>query len=124
MRDVLYSVHKKRGGDNDAPRSMRVDYKIGWNQYQSEWICFEHTGYARHKAVAWWQRRSPDAVPNTSRDAVMIANHGGLAVATSITVRGVEGDPYERIIDYELSPMPEAIPIGEVTDGDDDNVPF
>jgi hypothetical protein len=55
---------------------------------------------------------------------VVIANHGGLAVATSITVRGVEGDPYERIIDYELSPMPEAIPVGEETDGDDDNVPF
>jgi DNA repair protein RadD len=124
VRDVLYSVRKKRGAGDDAPRSMRVDYKVGWNKYKSEWICFEHDGYARQKAIAWWKRRSSDPVPDTAHDAVVIANHGGLAVATSITVRCIDGDPYERIIDWELGPVPESFSAGETIEFDTEAIPF
>ena len=124
VQDVFYSVHTKRGAGPEAPRSMRVDYKVGWHEYKSEWICFEHEGYARQKAVAWWKRRSPDPVPDTAQKAVDIANSGGLAVTTSITVRKVAGDEFERIIDYELGPMPEPIPAGEGGGYDLDEVPF
>ena len=79
VHDVSYSVHVKRGADEDAPRTLRVDYRVGWNQYKSEWICLEHTGYARGKAVAWWKQRSPDPVPDTIERAVEIAHGGGLA---------------------------------------------
>ena len=124
VRDVFYSVHKKRGAGEDAPRSMRVDYKVGWNQYKSEWVCLEHDGYARQKAIAWWKRRSSDPVPDSANDAVVNANHGGLAVATSITVRCVEGDTFERIIDWELGPVPESISAGEATEFDPSSIPF
>ena len=124
VHDVFYSVHKKRGAGEDAPRSLRVDYKVGWNQYKSEWVCLEHDGYARQKAIAWWKRRSSDPVPDSAHDAVVIANHGGLAVATSITVRCVEGDTFERIIDWELGPVPESISAGESTDFDASSIPF
>jgi DNA repair protein RadD len=63
VEDAFFSVHKKRGAGDDAPRSMRVDYKLSWNKFQSEWVCFEHDGYARQKAIAWWKRRSPDPGP-------------------------------------------------------------
>jgi DNA repair protein RadD len=124
VRDVFYSAHRKRGSDDDSPRSLRVDYKVGWNEYKSEWVCIEHDGYPRQKAIAWWQRRSPDPVPDTAHDAVVIANHGGLAVATSITVRCVEGDTFERIIDWELGPVPESISAGEATEFDPSSIPF
>jgi len=64
------------------------------------------------------------ACPNTAQEAVDIANSGGLAVTTSITVRKVAGDEFERIIDYELGPMPEPIPVSEGGDYDLDEVPF
>jgi DNA repair protein RadD len=124
VRDVLYGVHKKRGSNDDAPRSLRVDYKVGWNEYKSEWVCLEHAGYARQRAIAWWKRRSSDAVPDSAADAVVIANHGGLAVATSITVRRVEGEPYEQIIDWELGPVPESLPVDEATEFDASEIPF
>lgn len=129
VRDVFYSVHRKRGAGDDAPRTMRVDYKVGWNEFKSEWVCFEHQGYARQKAVAWWKRRSPDPVPDTAQQAVDVANNGGLAFTTSITVRAVTGDEFERVTDYEVGPMPEAVPAGEATEdghaGDpDEEIPF
>src|SRR5207302_1389543 len=124
VREVSYGVHTRRGAADDAPKSMRVDYKVGWNQFQSEWICFEHPGYARQKAVAWWRRRSPDPVPDTAERAVDVAHGGGVAATRSITVRAVAGDPYERIVAYELGPMPKPVPAHETDDFDPDEIPF
>jgi len=44
VEDVFYAVHTKRNAPPDAPRTMRVDYRVGFNQYISEWVCVEHTG--------------------------------------------------------------------------------
>ena len=122
--DVHYSIHIKRGASDDAPRTLRVDYRVGWHEYKSEWICLEHEGYARQKAVAWWRRRSPDPVPDSVERAIEIIEGGGLAPTLAIKVRSVAGDPYERIIDYELGPMPEGIPASEHLEFDPDEIPF
>jgi len=106
VRDVFYSVHKKRGAPEDAPRTMRVDYKVGWHEYKSEWVCFEHTGYARQKAVAWWRQRSCEPVPETAEEAVALAQNGRLAPTREITVRSVAGEDFDRIVGYELGDIP------------------
>jgi DNA repair protein RadD len=124
VQDVHYSIHIKRGASDDAPRTLRVDYRVGWHEYKSEWICFEHEGYARQKAVAWWRKRSPDPVPDSVERAIEIIEGGGLAPPLAIKVRTVAGDPYERIIDYELGPMPEGIPVSEHPEFDPDEIPF
>lgn len=121
VRDVTYRVHTKRGAPADAPQSMRVDYRLGLDRWQSEFVCFEHTGYARRKAEQWWRRRSPDPIPDCSERAVEVAESGGVALAQQITVRSVAGEKYDRIINYCLSPIPEAIPAG---DYDPDEIPF
>lgn len=112
VKDTVYSVHFKKDADENTPRSMRVDYTIGWYSRKSEWICIEHRGYARRKAEAWWRLRSPDPVPATAEEAVALANSGSLASTKKITVRAIAGDPYERIIDYELGPVPEPVAAG------------
>jgi DNA repair protein RadD len=124
VQDVYYRVHHKHGAAEDAPKSMRVDYKIGFHKYKSEWICFEHTGFARQKAEAWWSKRATDDVPDTVQAAVDIANSGGLALTKAITVREVAGDDFERIVGYELDGKPEPIVAGESSDYDPDEVPF
>ena len=106
VQDVYFSVHLKRGAPEDHPRSMRVDYQVGFNDYQSEWVCFEHTGYARAKAEAWWRAHSKEPVPNTAGQAVGLAEAGALAETKSITVRSVTGETFDRIISYELGDKP------------------
>jgi DNA repair protein RadD len=124
VEDVYYGIHTKRGASEDAPRTLRVDYRVGWHEYKSEWVCFEHEGYARQKAIAWWRKRSPDPVPDSVERAIEIINGGGLATTLAIKVRSVAGDPYERIIDYELGPMPEGVPASEHSEFDPDEIPF
>ncbi len=123
--DVYYRVHRKRGAEDDAPRTLRIDYKVGWNLFKSEWVCLEHDGYARQKAVAWWKQRSPDSsVPDTAQQAADIGNSGGLAAPAAITVRTVAGDPYERIVAWELGPLPETLEPTFATPQELAEVPF
>jgi DNA repair protein RadD len=123
VHDISYSVHTKRDAGPDAPKTMRVSYRVGFNHWQSEFICFEHDGYARQKAEAWWRRRSPDPIPDTAARAVEIADAGGLAHTTSITVRTIVGEKYDRIVAYKLGPLPEPVPAC-VVGYEPDEIPF
>lgn len=134
VQDVFYSVHVKRDAPEDHPRTMRIDYRCGLNDYHSEWVCPEHTGYARNKFETWWRARSIDRLPDTAEEAVALAEAGALALTRAITVRSVAGEKYDRIIDYQLGPMPPRPDDGgdDHRDGelpvydyvDDESVPF
>jgi len=124
VQDITYSVHTKRGASEDAPKTFRVDYRLGLTHYQSEFICVEHNGYARQKAVDWWRKRSPDPVPATAERAVEIAEGGGIAHTEKVTVRSVTGEQYDRVVGYKLGPMPEPLPVHEAMGYDEEEIPF
>lgn len=113
VSDVYYSVHVKRGAPEDHPRTMRVDYHCGFNDYRSEWVCPEHTGYARGKFEVWWRARSNEPFPDSAERAVELADAGALAQTRAITIRSVVGEKYDRIIDYELGEKPSSLDIGD-----------
>ncbi len=124
VQDVTYGVHTKRGAPEGAPQSLRVNYRLGLNHWQSEFVCLEHDGYARQKAIQWWRRHSPDPVPDTAERAVEIAEGGGVAHTEMITVRNIAGEKYDRIVGYKLGPMPEPVPAGEFGNYDEAEIPF
>jgi DNA repair protein RadD len=63
VSNVTYRLHQKEG----KPDSLRVDYWSGIRMVASEWICFEHGGFAAAKAQSWWHKRTAwiqsDGVP-------------------------------------------------------------
>ena len=125
VHDTFYRVHRKKDAGPDAPKSMRVDYQLGLDHWQSEFICFEHTGFARQKAETWWKLRSPDPVPNSADAAVTLANAGALRPTYSITIRSVPGERFDRIVNCDLGEMPEGSIEAEVfSAAHDDDVPF
>ena len=124
VRDTFYSVHTKRGADESAPKTMRVDYKVSFYEYKSEWVCFEHSGYARGKAEQWWRKRSNDPVPATAQQAVDIADAGGVASTSKITVRSVTGERFDQIVDCEIGELPEPLPVDVAMGYAEDDIPF
>ncbi len=66
VRDVAYSVHRKPG---KVP-SLRVTYQCGLRQV-SEWVCLQHAGVARARALQWWQKRSSGPVPRSIDEAML-----------------------------------------------------
>ncbi|OHB50490.1 MAG: hypothetical protein A2Y10_17995 [Planctomycetes bacterium GWF2_41_51] len=102
VQEVLYNVHTKRKADEDAPKTMRVQYKVGLERYIPEWICFEHSGYARQIAEKWWIQRSNEDVPEQSDLAVFFAQNRRLKEPVKIMVKKVSGEKFERIVSYQF----------------------
>lgn len=53
--DVQYALHGVH--TVTSRRSMKVSYRVGVAEWVNEWVCPEHTGYARDKAAKWMERR-------------------------------------------------------------------
>lgn len=108
VKNVYYCVHEKRYADPGTPKTMRIDYEVGLNDFRSEWVCPEHTGYARGKFEKWWKNRAALGcpVPATAREAVAWANDGMLAVPLAITVKSVAGEKFDRITKCVLGERP------------------
>ena len=95
-----YNMHEKPG----KPPSMRVCYRKGFYEVASEWICFQHTGYARTKAVQWWAKRMPGKpCPTTVAEALLQR----MAIPTPLTITTKIDGRYTRITDYDFTPQME-----------------
>ena len=83
VKSVSYSKHEKLGSNP----SLKVTYKCRYNF--SEWVCFEHEGFAREKAVAWWNDRFHGAVPvpNTVDEAIAQIMQNASRIPTQIKVK-------------------------------------
>lgn len=105
---VAYSKHIGKSG---IP-TLRVDYFAGFLRVASEWVCLEHTGYARQKAASWWALRRPTSdwslmtVDQTLQWLIDIDNarHCWLKEPTAIHVRPArDAKSYPEIVRYEWS---------------------
>jgi DNA repair protein RadD len=108
VQEVAYTVHMKRDAPPDAPRTMRVQYRLAVNVWRSEWVCFEHAGWARAKAESWWRQRTDLPVPDTAADAVAVASDGCLAEPVAVTIRSVAGEKFDQIVGYRFAQEPAA----------------
>ena len=84
VRSVEYKVHVKGEG---LPQSLRVDYIVDLGERISEWVCVEHDGFAKAKAVEWWRARSHDPFPENAKHAKAIAEAGGLVEPDTIITK-------------------------------------
>lgn len=88
--------------DPGAPPTLRVDYMCGLHPY-TEWICFEHAGYARARAADWWAAMGgEDPVPDTVTEA--LERFGELSAITGILpAPDPRGGRYWRITGHRLA---------------------
>jgi DNA repair protein RadD len=109
VTDVRYSIHKKDG----SPDSLRVDYYSGLRRVASEWVCFDHTGWARGKAEQWWQKMTtrwwesfpPPPTTNEAYHWAQIESPKALERPTTITVN--ESGKYPEIVGYSFNQREE-----------------
>ncbi len=72
--------HQKHG----SPDSVRVTYMAGLQSY-SEWVCPEHSGYARDKFERWWRRHGGGQPPTSVAEA--LARFDALSQPVTVMVR-------------------------------------
>jgi len=101
---VAYRRHAKLG----RPDSMRVIYHVAppdaegemaralQERVFSEWVCFEHPGYARARAESWAHRRGVAPAPKTVAEALAAP----FAKPVSIVVN--ENGKYPEVVHHEF----------------------
>lgn len=102
VQAVRYYPHT---GQSGIP-SMRVDYLVGFETSVSEFICVQHSGYAKQKAYDWWKRRTTMPMPETAAEASGVAERSGLLVPSHLIVDFSGKHP--KITAYKFSK--EAVP--------------
>lgn len=122
-----YQVWEKRGAPHGSPRTVRVTYDVDYLTHYSEWLCPEHTGYARRKFEKWWREHAQLGcpMPRTAEEVCEHAFAGMLREVKVITVRFVSGQKYPEITGCELGDFP-LVESGESTQGEEDwdDIPF
>jgi DNA repair protein RadD len=93
VESVAWAKHQRKG-DSLALPTLRIDYMCqphGEPQGNltatkiSEWVCIEHTNFARTKACLWWQVRSSAPVPETVEDALILLDRLACRMPVQIT---------------------------------------
>jgi DNA repair protein RadD len=125
VRNVDFNVWQKRGAPPQAPHTVRVTYHLDLLHSISEWLCPEHTGYARRKFEKWWKEHAmPECpTPATAEDVCEFAFMGMIREVKKIKVRTVTGEKYPNVIGYELGDAPAAV-AAESESMDDEDLPF
>lgn len=77
---VTIDRHEKSG----SPPMMKMSYYCGYKSF-SEFICVQHTNFAGRKARKWWSERTDTPMPETTAEAIAIADKV-LAAPTHIRV--------------------------------------
>jgi len=131
VKHTLYQVWEKRGAPPGSPKTVRVTYDVDYLTHYSEWLCPEHTGYARRKFEKWWREHAhPDCpVPQTAEEVCEHEFSGMLREVKEITVRFVSGQKYPEITGCELGDFPlvesaQNTQGEELSDEDWDDIPF
>ena len=93
--DIFYFEHKKKS----SPKSMKVTYICGMKTF-NEWICLNHSGWAKGMADNWIKSRLNGAksMPNTVDEALKISAEFRRPI--EITVK--EDARYPEIIGYKF----------------------
>ncbi|WP_288076449.1 DEAD/DEAH box helicase [Pseudomonas sp.] len=97
VRDVKQVYYSKHMGKSGVP-TLRVDYSFGLARV-SEYVCFEHVGFARDRAELWWRERSDRPIPNTIDEALLDAN--GLRQPSHLLVS--YASKYPEILNYAFN---------------------
>lgn len=90
VSDISFSQHNKIG----KPPSLKVTYRCGLTYY-SEWVCLEHSGFAREKAVSWWKKHHSIIVPKSIKAALVLSKQ--IEKPTKILVK--KNGRYKEVVD-------------------------
>jgi DNA repair protein RadD len=94
---VDYKLHRKEG----KPDSTRVDYYAGLLRCASEWICFDHGGFATNKARQWfYERMIPGMViPISTEEMLNVAEE----IQTPVRIATLQNGKFTEVKQYEFS---------------------
>lgn len=129
VESASFHRHTKRD-DPHAPNTLRVDYVCQkaedagdlTRKTVSEWVCLDHEGFAKRKALTWWRERSKAELERGEDEslidsAIELWKRGAVAVANRIWV--VPKGRFSTITKQEIDEVPETWDTSEPVEVED-----
>lgn len=105
--ECTYCRYRKKDWKEGDHETLRCDYRIGLSEWLSEWVCFDHIGYARAKAESWWKMRSKAPVPKSLDEAEHMIREGYLTEPTKLRICRISGERFPKITSFFIPTLPE-----------------
>lgn len=99
VTNVEYRLHSKPG----KPDSLRVDYYSGYLRTASEWVCFDHTGYARQKAVNWYMSRCAKTHPGDTQSVLHEIESGFVEPREPIEIAVRRNGKFMEVVSHKFN---------------------
>ena len=110
VQEISYSKHYKKNGTPDDPPTLRIEYRVGFNEFVSKWVCPEHKGWAwSNKFVPWWKQHCNIQPPTTVDEALYYAVGGYLAAPKRLMVIKTSGQRFEEVIEQDFTEKPDFV---------------
>jgi DNA repair protein RadD len=97
VTSVEYSRHEPK--DPAKKATLRVDYKYHFQRVASEWVCIEHDGFAKEKAITWWADHLGGAFPASINEALTRTDSLEQPVAIALEPDG----KFERVVNRRFA---------------------
>ena len=97
---VQYAIHSRPGKTD----SLRVDYYSGILRVASEWVCFDHTGYALQKAHEWFERRKPEGYTHSPGTVSQLMDwiNGGFVLTAPARIATMQNGKFQQVVEFEF----------------------
>lgn len=114
---VSYAKHLKKDAPEGHPPTLKVSYSVGMLNV-NEFVCLEHTGFARQKAEDWWRLRYGQPIPSTIDQALEAINKNGIREPKKVVLEP-DGKYWRiaKLIELELK-KPIEVAAGNIASGD------
>ena len=101
ITSIVYQQHTSRASGKN---SLRVSYTTELGTRLSEFVCFEHEGFALQKALKWWTARSNiTPAPRSVEQAFYLADGGYIGEPTYLTYKPKTPESkYPELISVEV----------------------
>lgn len=108
--EIDHAEYTEHTSKKSGKTTLRVDYVTKLNNKISEFVCFNHEGFARRKAEDWWRRRSSILpVPVSVNQAYTIVMAGHVACPDKIVYKPKKPGAYgPEIVSTIVSQQPLA----------------
>lgn len=114
VKGAVATKHQKEGKLPSLRITYDVEHTGNMPHGVSEWICIEHTGYARSKAELWWKEHCSLPCPETIEEAISLWQRGWIAIPKSIVTR--RDGKWRRITEREIEELPVGVEENEVVE--------
>ena len=95
--EVEYKEHRKKKDGKEGPSSLRVSYICENMRLFKEWVCINHTGPIREKALEWLRQRIEDPCIDAEDVTLQDIISGAVSLREPERIRVEKEGPHEQV---------------------------